>query len=122
VRGGPDLGRLGEEEAARALKRKGYRILERNFSSSAGEIDIIARHRGVIVFVEVKSRASGRFGPPQAAVDSNKQRRLTRLAREWLTQKGLVGTPARFDVVSVRLEEAARLEVEVFENAFEAQD
>jgi len=116
------LGRLGEEEAARTLKRKGYRILERNVSSPAGEIDIIARHRGVIVFVEVKSRASGRFGPPQAAVDANKQRRLTRLAREWLTQKGLVGKPARFDVVTVRLEEAARLEVEVFENAFEAQD
>ncbi len=116
------LGREGEDLAFKALKKEGYKIIDRNVTSPAGEIDLIAREGGAIVFVEVKTRSSARFGSPQAAVDLWKQRRLTRLAMEWLQRHRLTNSPARFDVVSIQLAQDGRIKVEILKNAFEAQE
>ncbi len=111
-------GRLGEELAADRLESEGYRILERNYRCPFGEMDIVARDGESIVFVEVKSRRSARYGDPQAAVGVRKQETLSRIAQYYLKERNLRGCPARFDVVAVRiLPEGNR--VELIRNAFE---
>ena len=109
-RGGPvcppsdprrQLGDHGEDLAAAALKQQGYKILERNYVTPLGEIDLIARQGKVLVVVEVKTRKSTRFGSPQEAVSVTKQGRLRRLAEYYLKAKRLTGSPVRFDVVAV---------------------
>ena len=116
------LGRQGEEIACKALKKRGYKIIDRNVTSPGGEIDLVARQGGAIVFVEVKTRTSDQFGPPQEAVTPDKQRRLTRLALEWLAGNGLSEASARFDVVSIRLDQGKDGRVEIVRNAFEARE
>jgi len=116
------LGRRGEEVAVGHLASLGYEILERNVRTTAGEIDAVAREGGAIVFVEIKTRSGSSFGPPQEAVDRAKQRRLTRLALDWLQARGLLGQAARFDVVSVKLAPKGEPLVELFRNAFEARE
>jgi len=66
------LGRKGEDEAVKALKKGGYRIIERNYRCSYGEIDIVAVHNGVVVFIEVKTRGSDRFGTPKGSITANR--------------------------------------------------
>ncbi len=78
-----DLGRAGEERAARHLRDAGYRILDRNWRSAAGEIDIVASRGGHLVVVEVKTRRGPWFGHPFAAVNARKRDRLWRLAGAW---------------------------------------
>lgn len=112
------FGKSGERVAATHLKRKGYRILERNYRNPLGEIDIIAREKGVLVFVEVKTRSSARFGSPKRAVTPAKQRQLSKVALAYLKTTRQSHSPARFDVVSVCTEEAAPA-VELIRNAFE---
>ncbi len=109
----------GEQLAAAFLQRRGYRLLERNFRVRGGEIDLIAEERGVIVFVEVKTRASQRYGEPAAAVTRRKQERLSRAALAFLVRRGLTDRPARFDVVTVRLAGGRPPVIELFTNAFE---
>jgi len=70
-----ELGKKGEEVAIRFLKKSGYRILSRNYVCKLGEIDVIAKEKDTLVFVEVKTRTSTTFGPPQLAVNPTKQRR-----------------------------------------------
>ena len=95
------LGRRGEELAADHLRRAGLRIIERNFTCRAGEIDLVAREGDVLVFVEVKARASDN-PPPEHAVNRRKRRQITRAAL--IYQKQLkVPTLARFDIVAVVL-------------------
>ena len=102
-----ETGKLGEKLAARYLRQKGYRILERNWRSHQHEIDIIARERstGAVVFVEVKTRTPGSFGRPADAVDRNKQRFLRLAAESWLIENGGLEQSARFDVIEVLLPE-----------------
>jgi putative transposase len=125
-RGGPmcppsdtrrQLGDHGEDLAAVTLKKNGYKILERNYTTPLGEIDLIARQGKTLVFVEVKTRKSLRFGSPQEAVSLNKQKRLRRLADYYLKQKRLQEIPVRFDVVAVTLAEDGP-DVEIIPNAF----
>jgi putative endonuclease len=116
--GGKKTGRQGEELAADYLSRLGYRILERNYRSRFGEIDMIAQEGDTLVFVEVKSRRTLSYGEPEQAVDKAKQRRLSLLSLGYLAEKGLVGRPARFDVVAVRLGKEGG-EVELIKNAFD---
>jgi putative endonuclease len=92
------LGDRGERAAARYLRGRGYRILVRNFRTALGEIDLIARDGNTLVFVEVKSR---RRGEPAEAVTSDKQRRLTLAALQFLKRYGLLEQPSRFDVVAI---------------------
>ena len=82
------IGKRSERLAAEYLKRTGYRIIETNFRSKVGEIDIIAKEKGTIVFVEVKARSSSRFGSPKGAVTPAKQRKISMAALDYLKQSG----------------------------------
>ena len=94
------LGRDGEDAAVRLLEESGYAVIARNVRLPGGEIDVIARDRDVIAFVEVKARSSRAFGSALAAVDARKRRTLRTLAADWL-QIAAPRARARFDVVTV---------------------
>jgi len=111
------FGRRSERLAAEYLKLKGYRILETNYRSPAGEIDIIARDRTTIVFVEVKARSSSRFGSPKAAVTPAKQRKISMAALEYIKRTDQAGASARFDVVAIDTAGGTPA-IEVVKNAF----
>ena len=112
-------GREGEHLAIGHLKRLGYRIVYRNYRCHLGEIDIIARHRGVLVFVEVKSRRSMSFGSPKLAIHPAKQHKLSQVAWHYLQRHDLTEISARFDVVTVS-DIGGSPHFEVIENAFES--
>lgn len=112
-------GDRGEDRAASFLEAQGYRILERNYRCPLGEVDLIARDGATVVFVEVKTRASSRFGPPQAAVGPRKQRKMTAVALFYLKGQGWLAAPARFDVAAVSLA-GGRETVTLYKNAFDA--
>ena len=114
------LGRAAEEAAARFLARGGLAIAERNVRFAEGEIDLVCRDEGVLVFVEVKCRRVGWDEAPAAAVSWHKQRRLTRLAQYYLKRHRLDGVRCRFDVVSVTIDERGTLDVRHVRSAFDA--
>ncbi|RLE08726.1 YraN family protein [Candidatus Aerophobetes bacterium] len=115
------LGRRGEAIAVSFLKKQGYKIIERNYRSKLGEIDIIAREKDNIVFVEVKTRRSDDFGLPQEAVSYRKQRRLTKIALGYLAYHRLRGMNCRFDVVGILMGRGGEVKnVELIKGAFEA--
>ena len=111
-------GQSSEALAARHLKKKGYKIIERNHRNAIGEIDIIARHKGILVFVEVKARRSETYGSPKWAVTQAKQRKLARTAMAYMKKHKCVQTRARFDVVAIQTT-AESHKIEVITNAFE---
>jgi putative endonuclease len=115
-----ELGKKGEEIALRFLKKNGYRIIERNYTCKMGEIDIIAREKETFVFIEVKTRRSTTFGPPQLAVDQRKQGQLSRVALYFLKEKRLEEVKARFDVVAILLGPKGE-EIELIKDAFDLQ-
>jgi putative endonuclease len=94
-------GRKGEDEAAAYLARCGYEIVARNYRCPWGEVDIIAREGGTLVFVEVRSRTSLAFGLPEESVDARKRARLRMAARHYLYSCGGPGGGCRFDVVTL---------------------
>jgi len=119
-----ELGATGEEIAVRYLKSLGYRIIARNYRVRLGEIDIIAEQGRDLVFVEVKTRSDALFGSPFESVTLPKQKKLSKVALEYLGKQGFYNRPARFDVVGVRLKTAnARhlqdATVELVQNAFD---
>lgn len=116
---GSSLGEMGEELAAKFLKKKGYSIICRNFRCRSGEVDIIARHEGVLVFIEVKTRRSKSFGSPAAAVTPRKQQQIVKGAMEYLVREDLFDTEARFDVVSILVQAGSKPRIELLTNAFE---
>ncbi len=93
-------GRKGENAAARYLKRKGYKILERNWRNPFGEVDIIATADGVVAFVEVKARLTDVFGAPSEAVGRQRQRRYIDAARCYFADREM-DCVVRFDVIEV---------------------
>jgi len=95
------VGRIGEEEAAKFLKNKGFQILERNFRAVRGEIDIIARDKKTLVFIEVKTGVTHGFGEPEERVNQKKQRQIGKVAMKYLQRYGKHDIDCRFDVVSV---------------------
>jgi putative endonuclease len=95
------LGASAEDLAARALSRAGYAIVERNFRCAAGELDIIARDRDVLVFVEVRSRADGSHGHAAEMVSRRKQRQVARIALCYVGLRDPVFERSRFDVVAI---------------------
>ncbi|HOF05578.1 MAG TPA: YraN family protein [Syntrophales bacterium] len=113
-------GRLGEDIAARYLARCGYEILARNWQCPLGELDIVARDGGTLVFVEVRSRRSDSFGTPLESVGRVKQRKLSLVAACYLNSHGLVNAAARFDVAAVKLLPAGP-EVELIRDAFDVR-
>jgi putative endonuclease len=111
------LGQKGEGLAAKFLKKKGYNIIEQNFKTRIGEIDIIADDRGTLVFVEVKTRENLHYGQPFEAVHYFKKRKIAHVAMLYLKKLKEV-PPCRFDVVSVYYENG-RPECELIRDAFE---
>jgi putative endonuclease len=96
-----ELGAFGEQVAAHRLKKKGYRILDKNWRCSIGEIDLIAVHEGSVVFVEVKTRTSEFFGSPEEAITHKKRTRILGSAQQYLTYKKLNDMNWRVDMVAV---------------------
>jgi putative endonuclease len=108
------LGAFGEEVAARWYERAGYDVIGRNWRCASGELDLVVRRGPLVVFCEVKTRSSDRYGTPAEAVTYRKRMRLRRLAAAWLAScEGPSGRMVRFDVAAVR-----GGTVEVIEDAF----
>ena len=117
------VGKRGEDAAARFLTKRGWVIVERNVRSRLGEIDLVARDRETLVFVEVKCRREPIGDPPEAAVTPDKQRRLGRLAAGYLKRHRLGEITCRFDVLAVTLDARDRVkEIRHLEHAFMAGD
>ena len=108
----------GEVYAARYLRENGYRLCTANYRTRFGEVDIVAKKDGVMVFVEVKTRSTGMIARPMEAVDRDKQRKLTLAAEQYLRTEP-PQTPARFDVVEVYLDaQNDPVQIEHIQNAF----
>jgi putative endonuclease len=111
-------GMVGEELAAGFLAARGYKILLKNFETPLGEIDLIARHKQTLVFVEVKTRASLEKGVPAESVTAHKRRQMVKNAYLYLKRYGILDMPCRFDVVSVLMMPGQKPRIELIENAF----
>ncbi|MFZ4740758.1 MAG: YraN family protein [Bacteroidales bacterium] len=95
-----ELGAAGEKAAENFLKEKGYEIMATNWRFGSDEIDIIARHNGFLVIVEVKTRSTNAFGEPEIAVTKQKQKFLIRAAQNYIQQKN-INEECRFDIISI---------------------
>lgn len=119
------IGKLGEDEAAKILKKQGYTILERNYTVRGGEIDIIARDGEYTCFVEVKLRKNNNYGTPAEMITPTKKKRLIRAAQVYSVKKRITDCPLRFDAVVINGEEINGklkiIQTEVIKNAFELQ-
>ncbi len=113
------LGNSGEEMAIQFLKQNGYHVLEKNYRTSFGEIDIIAEDRDTICFVEVKTRASVFLSSPFEAVSETKQRKLSQMAFEYLRKKNQMECRARFDAIAILFSAGENVRIELVKNAFE---
>lgn len=111
-----EIGDKAEEIAAGFLTKKGYTILERNWYSGHHEVDVIARHQDIVVFVEVKSRKSNSIQEPYMAVNRNKQQMLISAANAYIRNRN-INDEVRFDVISIVLNHNEPV-VEHIENAF----
>ncbi len=113
------IGILAENAAASYLQNQGFHILERNYRSRFGEIDIIAEDKGELVFVEVRSREGTRFGLPQETVNWAKQQKIRNMAARYLKEKGLWQKNCRFDVIGVLIDENQKIKsLELIRDAF----
>jgi len=113
------LGRWGEKRCEIFLKKKGLKRLTSNFSCKAGEIDLImVAPDTTIVFVEVRTRADEKFGPPESSITHAKKTKLLRTARYFLATQKIEDRPFRFDVVAIVLGQKGREQIRHYENAF----
>jgi putative endonuclease len=96
-----ELGDKGEQLAEEYLKRQKYKILDRNFRTRFGEIDIVARDRGQLVFVEVKTKGSHEFGLPEEEFTFYKKRRLRRVIQSWLWKNEIESDNWRVDLIAL---------------------
>ena len=100
-----EIGKLGENEAAKYLQEKGYKILDKNFSCKRGEIDIIALEKDEIVFIEIKSRENTKYGLPSEAVDKRKLEHIYKTAEYYLYTRNLQSQKCRIDVIEIYIKE-----------------
>ena len=115
-----ELGARGEDIAVDFLKKRKYKILFRNYRNQFGEIDIIAQHKKIISFVEVKTRRSDDFGLPHESIGPVKQKKISKVAMGFIQRYKLEDTDARFDVVAVKFSNNG-YHVDFIENAFEVR-
>lgn len=115
-------GERGEKAALWHLRMKGYRILERNYRCPLGEIDIIARRKGIIVFVEVRTRQAGAMVDPLSSIDDLKLAHFMDAARHYLTSYGHRKVICRFDIITVSAGGPFRGRIRHYENAFSVTD
>lgn len=116
-KGGLELGRRGEEAACDFLKENGYKIIRKNYNTRFGQIDIIAKDKDVLCFIEVKTRRSDMYGLPQEAISRFKQRQISKVALIYLKENRLMDNKARFDVVSVLFNKKNQ-EISLIKDAF----
>lgn len=116
------IGRMGEEAAAKFLKKNGYRIITQNFRCRWGELDIIAKDGDVLVFVEVKTRGNDAFGRPGESVNARKQQRMITASSIYMSENGIAvdDTSVRFDVVEVDTNGGKVGKVGIIKDAFSA--
>jgi putative endonuclease len=107
-----ELGREGEQLAVEHLERAGLRVLDRNWRSADGEIDIVAAAPRTLVVCEVKTRSGARFGTPLEAVTRHKRARLRRLAAQWLVAHGVFFEDVRIDVIGILRDANGEFEIE----------
>jgi putative endonuclease len=119
-RGRREIGKRGEDAAARYVEKEGYKIVERNFTCTLGEMDIIALDGKTLCFIEVKTLSSKTYGPPEISVGIHKQRKLSKVALAYLNQHYLHDIEARFDVIGVTLSQGCE-RIELIKDAFELQ-
>jgi len=112
------LGQAGEQMAANHLAGLGYEIVERNYRCPAGEIDLVARHTGRWVFVEVRTRRGSRFGTPEESVTARKRAHIIASAQHYLQDHNALEADWRIDAVAIVLTTGGRLQrIDVIENA-----
>lgn len=111
------LGRYGEDRAAIYLQDRGYVIIERNWRSRSGEIDLVARDRDRLVFVEVKTRNGSGYGHPFEAITKDKVARMRRVVAEWCQLKEVSGVKVRLDAISVLIS-GGRISIEHLKQVF----
>lgn len=111
-------GRKGERLACRFLMRRGYDILTRRYRRGSGEVDIIAFEEETLVFIEVKTRSSSKYGEPWEFVDWKKRHVLRRTAESFIADNDLGRYAYRFDIVSVLVSKGSEADVKLFRNAF----
>ncbi len=104
-----DLGQLGEKLACDFLKKQGYQILDQNFRTRGGEIDVVARESGTVVFVEVKTRVSREFGYPEDAIDARKQHKLAMTAECYLSAHRMYEADFRIDAIGIEIDRAGKV-------------
>ena len=115
-----DIGKEGEDIAAKFLKEKGFEIIERNYHySNVGEIDIVAKVRNQTVFVEVKARINLEFGEPEYAITPKKIKQIKKMAELYLYDKGIEEIDCRFDVIAVVLGEGKNPQIKHYVTAFD---
>jgi putative endonuclease len=115
------FGRKGEELAAQFLTQQGYRIVQHNYRTVRGEIDLIAYDGPTLVFVEVKARRGNAFGEPHWSIDRRKQIRMSRLASYYLHRHRLKEQACRFDLVFIQADRGQAPVIQLLQNAFEVQ-
>ena len=114
------LGKRGEELACAELEKRGYVIVDRRFRTRCGELDIVARDGGVLVFIEVKARSGSNFGTPFESITWKKRQRLSQMAASYLFVRRLAGVACRFDVVAV-VERQGMQTIELLRGAFDME-
>ena len=116
------IGALGEEAAVKAIKKQGYKIIERNYRTKLGEIDIIAKEGEYTCFIEVRLRKNNDFGSPADTIDIRKQQKLIRTAKYYAVAKKIYDTPMRFDAVLINADpkdgKLKNIKTEIIKNAF----
>jgi len=114
-------GKQAEDLACQHLQQQGLRLLERNYTTRFGEIDLVMRDKDTTVFVEVRYRKHNNLVDPLSSIDLRKQQKLIRTARAYLQQQRDLGlSPARFDVIAITTQDAQH-QIQWIKNAFEAQ-
>lgn len=112
------LGQWGEEVALKYLKRKKYKVVNKGLRLLRGEIDVIAYDKKILVFIEVKTRSSQKFGFPEESVTLSKQKQIKKLAQGYLTSHNIEDVECRFDVLSINLDENKNCFIRHIKNAF----
>ena len=116
-------GRTAENMACNYLLQQGLRIVERNYRQPSGEIDIVAQHRSILVFVEVKYRATEYFGAPSESVTPQKKKKIIKTAEHYLCTKGISPRQiCRFDVISLTAKANHEVDILWYKDAFREED
>ena len=114
-----DIGKIGESAAAKYLGNLGWKILEQNYRTSRGEIDLIAQESDIVVFVEVKNYSCRSFYLPSFSIDKNKRQCIIKAAKVYLFKKNIRDVNCRFDVITIYKDHHGDKKIEHYKNAFE---